>query len=512
MLQEHIDPEEVISEAQKSVFGRSHAHIHATAFAARYSTQDVPKFTLPEDGEQPVVAYRIVHDELEMDGRPIAVRGQVFLTTWMEPECEKLIKECLPKNFADMEEYPSTRVIHERCISILADLWHAPKGKGTCAIGTAVVGSSEGVLLAGLAMKWHWRNRMRAAGKDTSNPNIVFGHNVQVAEEKFARYFDVEPRRVPVSAESRYCMDPDAAVSLIDENTIGVIAILGSTYTGHYEAVEVLSKRLDELHKNTGIDVPIHVDAASGGFIAPFVTPNLRWDFKLPRVVSINASGHKFGLVYPGLGWVIWRNKEVLPSDLIFELHYLGGKDYTFTLNFSRASALMVAQYYNFLRLGRSGYTNIGRSCMDNARLLASALEHTKYFRVVSDTLTRAKSGVCDMAGYVPCLPLVAFYITDEARKDYPHLKEESLAVLLSSRGWLLPAYELPPACQETSILRVVVRERLTRDLVDQLVADAIWALERAREFGAAITPGVPIGRLGPPEPQEYQGGYARPC
>jgi glutamate decarboxylase len=217
------------------------------------------------------------------------------------------------------------------------------KAKG--AIGTATVGSSEAVLLGGLAMKKRWQAKMKAQGKDTSRPNIVMGNNAQVALEKFARYFDVECRLIPVSAESHYCLDIAKAAEACDENTIGVYVILGSTYTGHFEDVEGMSKELDRIQQEKGWDIPIHVDAASGGFVAPFAFPKLKWSFEVPRVKSINTSGHKYGLAYPGIGWILWKSEDFLPKELVFTLTYLGAEEQTFTLNFSRPACFMVRSY-----------------------------------------------------------------------------------------------------------------------------------------------------------------------
>lgn len=268
---------------------------------------------------------------------------------------------------------------------MLAQLWHAPDSHN--AIGTATTGSSEAIQLGGLAMKRIWQEKRKAAGKSIHEPgpNIVMGANAQVALEKFARYFEVECRLVPISKESHYRLDPKKAMEYVDENTIGIYVILGSTYTGHYEPVKEMSDLLDEYEARTGHSVPIHVDGASGAFIAPFATPHHAWDFKIPRVVSINTSGHKFGLAYVGVGWVIWRSKEYLPKDLIFELHYLGSVEYSFSLNFSRPAHPIIAQYFNFVHLGFEGYKAVALDDLKNARLLSRALENSGLFEVLSD-------------------------------------------------------------------------------------------------------------------------------
>ncbi|KAI8053728.1 glutamate decarboxylase [Syncephalis plumigaleata] len=492
------------------------------AYGSRYFDQDIPRYQLGEKGTNPSAAYRAIHDELEMDGRPVANCAS-FLSTWMEPECEKLMLESMSKNFADVDEYPATQDIHGRCVEILAHLWKAPKsenGHDQKATGTAVVGSSEGVMLAGLAMKWNWRNKRKANNQDCSKPNIVFGHNAQVVMEKFARYFDVEPRRVPVSKESNYCLDTRKAVEMVDENTIGIFAILGSTYTGHYEPVEELAKLLDEYEERTGHSIPIHVDGASGAFVAPFATPELRWNFEIPRVVSINTSGHKYGLVYPGIGWVLWRNQELLPKDLVFELHYLGGVDYTYTLNFSRPSCFVMGQYYNFLRLGQRGYTNVMNTCLNNARLLTEGLEKTKFFDIISSIHKRSDT---NSSGYEVGLPLVAFRIAPDLKKENKQLTEFRFSAVMQYHGWIIPAYELPPDCESEMILRVVVHENTTVDLVERMVNDAVMAIEslmKADVPGSAALAMVEETKLEGKEhdpfrkkdDEEKQYGYSRPC
>lgn len=306
-----------------------------------------------------------------------------FVGTYMEKEGEQLMIENISKNLSDADEYPAMMDMHGRCVSMLAHLWGVQKGEK--AIGSATTGSSEAIHLGGLAMKRRWQEKRMKEGKDTSKPNILMGSNAQVALEKFARYFEVEARILPVSAESNYRLNPDLVRENIDENTIGVFVILGSTYTGHYEPVEEINNILDEFEKRTGVDIPIHVDGASGGFIAPFTHAGAgqRWNFELPRVKSINTSGHKFGLVYAGVGWIIWRDEIYLPKHLVFELHYLGGTEESYTLNFSRPGAQVIAQYYNLIHLGFSGYRSIMENTLANARLLSRALEYTGWYRCV---------------------------------------------------------------------------------------------------------------------------------
>jgi len=374
---------------------------------------------------------------------------------------------------------------------MLADLWHAPASKD--AIGTATTGSSEAIQLGGLAMKRIWQEKRKAAGKSIHEPgpNIVMGANAQVALEKFARYFEVECRLVPVSVESKYRLDPKRAMEYVDENTIGVFVILGSTYTGHYEPVKEMSDFLDEYEKKTGHSVPIHVDGASGAFIAPFATPKLEWDFRLPRVVSINTSGHKFGLAYVGVGWVVWRDKAHLPKDLIFELHYLGSVEYSFSLNFSRPAHPIIAQYFNFIHLGFQGYRSVALDDLKNARLLARALDKSGYYTVLSEVHhfvnqpgllenTKKAMGVNeeDVESYLPSLPVVAFRFSDKFKQSNPNLQQKWIQTLLRAKGWIVPNYELAPDLQNVEILRVVVRENMTEVLIDRLVTDIIEVTE----------------------------------
>jgi glutamate decarboxylase len=429
--------------------------VHALTFGSRYTNEPVPKYTMPQQSLPANVAYEIIHDELELDGNP-RLNLASFVTTWMEPEAKKLMAESVDKNYVDQDEYPQTTEIQNRCVNMVAHLFNAPNDKP--GVGTATVGSSEAIHLAGLALKWNWRARRLSEGKPTDKPNIVMGANVQVCWEKFARYFEVEPRYVPLT-ETRYVLGAKEAVELVDENTIAVVGILGSTYTGEYEPIKELNDLLVELNKKTGWDVPIHVDAASGGFVAPFISPELEWDFRLPLVKSINVSGHKYGLVFPGVGWVVWRGEEDLPQDLIFHVNYLGGDQPTFNLNFSRGSNQIIAQYYNFLSLGREGYTRIMQSLHDVAAGLIDALEASGKFTLLS------KPGQ---------LPVVTFRLNDSSRFTVFDLSNK-----LRERGWIVPAYTMAPDAQDISVLRVVVREGFSRDMADMLLDDIFRAIDK---------------------------------
>ncbi|EDR02060.1 glutamate decarboxylase [Laccaria bicolor S238N-H82] len=486
-LSRHINAEEVI-EACKEHPHKKHS-IRASGSGTGYhqtwrrdeDAQLAPKYTLPKVGIPSKAAYQLLHDQTALDGNPLLNLAS-FVHTWMPEEADKLIMENINKNIVDLDEYPAASIIHNRAISMLADLWKAPKeGK---VIGTATAGSSEAIMLGGLAMKKRWQEARKAAGKDYFHPNIVFGSNAQVALEKFARYFDVETRLVPVKASNGFIMDPNDALQFIDENTIGVIVILGSTYTGHFENVALMSKLLDDLQERTGLDIPIHVDGASGAFIAPFAYPKLKWSFDVPRVVSINTSGHKFGLVYAGLGWVLWRDEKYLHKDLVFELHYLGSTEYSFTLNFSKPAAPVIAQMFNFLNLGFEGYRKIAIKDLRNARLLSRALENT-YFEVLSDIHrpvkgdAHAKHDVDDPEHYLPGLPVVSFRLSDKFKQEYPHVQQGWVQSLLRTKGWIVPNYNAPLGAAEVEILRVVVRETLSQDLVERLIVDILEITEK---------------------------------
>jgi glutamate decarboxylase len=420
----------------------------------------MPEESIPKDA-----AYQIINDELMLDGNP-RLNLASFVTTWMEPECDKLIMASINKNYVDMDEYPVTTELQNRCVNMIAHLFNAPLEENEAAVGVGTVGSSEAIMLAGLAFKRKWQNKRKQEGKPFDKPNIVTGANVQVCWEKFARYFEVELKEVKLS-EGYYVMDPKKAVDLVDENTICVAAILGSTLNGEFEDVKTLNDLLVEKNKETGWDTPIHVDAASGGFIAPFIYPELEWDFRLPLVKSINVSGHKYGLVYAGIGWAVWRSKEDLPEELIFHINYLGADQPTFTLNFSKGSSQVIAQYYQLIRLGYEGYKNVMENCRDNMIVLKEGLEKMGRFNIVSKD-----NGV----------PLVAFTL-----KDHTNFDEFQISDLLRRFGWIVPAYSMPPDAQHITVLRVVIREDFSRTLAERLVADVEKVLHELDTLAARI-------------------------
>lgn len=406
------------------------------------------RYAFPEREMLPQTAYNLVHDELMLDGNA-RLNLATFVTTWMEPEARTLMAETFDKNMIDKDEYPQTAELEMRCVNMLARLWNSPEHEE--AVGCSTIGSSEAAMLGGLALKWKWRAQRRAAGQPADRPNLVLGINAQVCWDKFCRYFDVEPRLVPV-VQGRYHLTAEEAVSYCDENTIGVVAIMGSTYDGSYEPVKEIADALDALQRETGWDIPIHVDAASGGFIAPFLQPDLLWDFRVRRVHSINASGHKYGLVYPGVGWIIWRDQDALPQELIFTVSYLGGEMPTFALNFSRPGSQVAAQYYTFLRLGRDGYRRIQQSCQDVALYLSGEIGKLGPFEL----LTEGRD-----------LPVFAFMLKEATNYTVFDLSER-----LRDRGWILPAYTFPQHLEDLAVLRVVVRDGFSRDLANLLLED----------------------------------------
>ncbi|HDR4482949.1 TPA: glutamate decarboxylase [Bacillus cereus] len=410
---------------------------------AREGESVVPRFHMSDEGMLPETAYQIVHDEIALDGNA-RLNLATFVSTWMEPTAEQLYAKSFDKNMIDKDEYPQTAEIEERCVRILANLWHSPSPLTT--MGVSTTGSSEACMLGGLALKRRWQNARKSEGKPVNRPNIVFSSAVQVVWEKFANYWEVEPRYVKVSPEHPQ-LNPQGVLAAVDENTIGVVPILGETYTGLYEPVAAISKALDDLQAKTGLDIPMHVDAASGGFIAPFLQPDLVWDFQLPRVKSINVSGHKYGLVYPGLGWIIWREAEDLPENLIFHVSYLGGDMPTFALNFSRPGAQVLLQYYNYLRLGKKGYYDVQKASQKVALFLSKAIQKMEPFELLSDGSD---------------IPVFAWRLKDGYTSNW---NLYDLSRQLRVFGWQVPAYPLPPDMETVTIMRVVVRNGFSMDL-----------------------------------------------
>jgi glutamate decarboxylase len=408
----------------------------------------VPKYKLQKESMLQRTAYDIIHDELILDGNS-RFNLATFVSTWMEPEAKQLIMETLDKNMIDKDEYPQTAEIEKRCVNILSNLWNSPEEK--TAIGCSTIGSSEAVMLGAMAFKWKWKEKMKKLKKPIDKPNLVMGMNVQVCWEKFCRYWEIEPRFVYCEG-NRFHLDPKKAIELCDENTIGVACIMGSTFDGSYEPVKELSDELDKLEKEKGLDIPIHVDGASGGFIAPFLDKDLEWDFRVKRVKSINTSGHKYGLVYPGVGWVVWKDKEDLPEDLVFYVDYLGGKMPTFAINFSRPGAQICAQYYNFLRLGIDGYTEIQQACRDTALYLSSEIEKMGPFKLI----TKGDD-----------IPVFAWTLQEKTNFSLYDMADK-----LREHGWLVPAYKMPPHRDDLTVQRIVVKNGFSYDMANMLLKD----------------------------------------
>ena len=443
----------------------------AGRYGNRFLTEEVPKDQLPARGMPGLDAMRLIGEELLLDGDP-QHNLATFVTTWMEPEAQRIIAENLHRNFIDHAEYPRTAEIEQRCIRMLADLFHAP-GETT---GARTQGSSEAIMLGALSLKWNWRKRREAAGRPVDRPNLVFGGDVHVVWEKFCRYFDVEPRIVPL-AEHKYTIGPEDVEPHVDENTIGVAAVLGTTFTGHMDDIVGINKLLAGIEEDKGLHVPLHVDGASGGFVWPFLYPDSEWDFRLSHVRSINVSGHKYGLVYPGIGWLIFREPGDLSEDLVFYENYLGKTDATFTLNFSTGSAMVLGQYYNLIRYGREGYTYIMENMQKNAAALAQQLEACGPFELIGQDEER--------------LPLVAFKLAEPRSYD-----EFDIAWQLhAERGWMVPAYTLPPDAQHVKVMRALVKETLSREMVDTLGRRHRGGLPDARREGRHPRVRAPAGQ-----------------
>jgi glutamate decarboxylase len=424
----------------------------------------VPKGRIPDQELLPETAYQIVLDEVMLDGNA-RFNLATFVTTWMDEEADRLYAATFDKNMIDKDEYPQTAEIEARCVRMLGDLWHAPHAADS--VGTSTTGSSEGCMLSGLALKRRWQHARRQAGLSTDHPNIVMGANVQVVWEKFANYWEVEPRYVALEGDV-FHLTADRLLDHVDDNTIGVVAILGSTMDGSYEPIQEICAALDEYEATSGVAVPVHVDAASGGFIAPFLQPDLVWDFRLARVVSIQTSGHKFGLVYPGIGWVLWRAAQFLPDDLVFHVNYLGGDMPTFALNFSRPGAQVILQYYQFLRLGKEGFRLVQQACQDVAVHIARTLAAMPEFDVLSDGTD---------------LPVVTVSLSPDISKYNVY----DVSRKLRERGWLVPAYTMPPKRDDLAVLRVVVRNGFSHDMAELFLRDLRVAVDYLDDLAAPM-------------------------
>lgn len=422
-----------------------------TIYGSRYFAKGIPKYVMPDEGMPARAAYQLIHDEMNLDGNP-ALNLASFVTTWMEPEAEQLINESLDKNFVDNDEYPQTEVIQSRVINMLARLFNAPEDCES--VGAGTIGSSEAIMLALLAHKWTWKKRRQAEGKPFDKPNIVMGADVHTVWEKFALYFDVELKLIPLK-EDIYVISAEDVVAEVDENTIAVGAVVGTTFTGQMDPVKEINDALLKVKEEKGWDIPMHVDGASGGFVVPFLYPDMEWDFRLEQVRSINVSGHKYGLVYPGIGWLIFKNKNDIPEELVFNINYLGGSMPNYSLNFSKGSSTIIAQYYNFIRLGYKGYKSIMENMSENAKYLSKKLKETGKFEIINKNTV---------------FPLVAVTLKDSNFTTY------QLSDKLRERGWIIPAYTLPPNAEDITVLRMVIKETFSRDMVNMLFDDILDA------------------------------------
>jgi glutamate decarboxylase len=427
-------------------------------FARGDLSKAMPKYRFPDRESSPEDVFQVIQDELLLDGNA-RQNLATFCQTWEEPQVHKIMDLAIDKNMVDKDEYPLTAEIESRCVHMLADLWNSPHAANT--LGTSAIGSSEACMLGGMAMKWRWRARMAAQGKPADRPNLVCGP-VQICWHKFCRYWDVEMREIPME-RGRFQMNAEEAIKRIDENTIGVVPTLGVTYDGRYELVQPLAEALDTLQAERGLNVDIHVDGASGAFLAPFCAPEIVWDFRLARVKSISTSGHKFGLAPLGAGWVIWRDAKDLPEDLIFRVNYLGGDMPTFAINFSRPAGQIIAQYYNFLRLGREGYCKVHMASYQTAKFLAKEIAKLGPFEMLATG--DPSEGI----------PAVTWRIQDGADPGYTLF---DLADRLRVRGWQVPAYTLPDNMSDVAVQRILVRQGVTTDLGSLLLADFRWAIE----------------------------------
>lgn len=434
-------------------------------FGAADVARPLPTEEMPDCPMRAEDAYQLIKDELLLDGNA-RQNLATFCQTWDDGFVHKLMDLSISKNMIDKDEYPQCAEIEQRCVRMIAQLWNAPKG--VTPIGCSTIGSSEACMLGGMAALWRWRTRRKAQGKPCGKPNLVCGP-VQICWHKFCRYWDVEMREVPMKP-GQFCMNGEEMLKLVDENTICVVPTFGVTYTGQYEFPEDICKALDKLAKQGGPDVDVHVDAASGGFLAPFCAPRIPFDFRLSRVKSISSSGHKYGLAPLGCGWVVWRDTTELPEELTFAVNYLGGSIPTIALNFSRPAGQVISQYYTFVRLGREGYRQIHQAAYDVAAYLSHEIAKLGKFEFIA-TGNPEKD-----------IPAVCFY----CKKGYkPGYNLYELSDRLRERGWQVPAFSLPSKLQGIVVMRVMVRRGFSMDMASLLLDD----MKRAMDFLARHSP-----------------------
>ena len=444
-------------------FGHSGNNAGDEVFGSEQMREPAPSEYIPQHKTPGEIAYQIVKDETFPQTQP-RLNLATFVTTYMDDYGTRLMNESVAINYIDETEYPRVAVMCGRCINMIANMWHSPE-KAEWKTGAVGIGSSEACMLAGVAAWLRWRERRKAAGKPYDRPNLVMSSAYQVVWEKFCQLWQIEMRTVPLTRENP-TLDIEQALRMCDENTICIVPIAGVTWTGMNDDIEALNDALTEYNFITGFDIPIHVDAASGGFILPFLDPHKNWDFRLKWVLSISTSGHKYGLVYPGLGWVVWKDKQYLPKEMSFSVNYLGANISQVGLNFSRPAAQILAQYYNFIHLGMEGYKEIHSNSMDIAQYCH------------------------DQIGKIPCFenyakkldnPLFIWYL----KPEYDSKANWTLFDLqdkLMQSGWMVPAYTMPKDIEDMVVMRIVVRQGMSRDMADMLLADirnAVAELEK---------------------------------
>lgn len=446
------------------LYGREDQQMEASylepIFGSTGADEAIPKYKIPKKSTEPREAYRFVKDQLIDEG--VARQNlATFCQTYMEPEATQIMAETLEKNAIDKTEYPRTAEIENRCVNIIADLWNSPEDMNY--IGTSTVGSSEACMLGGMALKFAWRERAKKAGLDINakKPNLVISSGYQIVWEKFCVYWDVELRQVPIDKDHP-SINVDTVLDYVDEYTIGVVGIMGITYTGRYDDIKALDEKLEEYnHQHSDYPVYIHVDAASGGLYTPFVEPERVWDFRLKNVHSISCSGHKYGLVYPGIGWVLWKDKSYLPEELIFSVSYLGGEMPTMAINFSRSASQIIGQYYVFLRNGFEGFRAIHQKTSDVAKFLANEIEKLGYFYIYNDASH---------------LPIVCYGLKDDANVDWTLY---DLTDRLAMKGWQVPTYPLPVDMTNVNIQRFVCRADLSMQMAVDLIEDLKYGIQQ---------------------------------
>ncbi len=439
----------------------------APLFGSKQACENVIINKLNKEPIDAKFAYQLIKDQMIDEGNA-RQNMATFCQTYMEPEATQLMAETFEKNAIDKSEYPSTAAIEQACVQIIGDLWNAPNKEKM--IGTSTVGSSEACMLGGMAMKFRWRDEAIKRGVDVNKqrPNLVISSGFQVCWEKFCVYWDIDMRTVPMH-EEHMSIDVDKVMDYVDDYTIGIVGILGITYTGKYDDIKALDRKVSEFNQETGREIGIHVDAASGGMFAPFVSPELEWDFRLDNVVSINTSGHKYGLVYPGIGWILWKDRKYLPEKMIFSVSYLGGEMPTMAINFSRSASQIIGQYYNFYRFGFNGYRDIHMRTRKVAMKVAKAIEDSELFEVYNDGNN---------------IPIVCYRLKEDADVAW---NLYDLADRLQMKGWQVPAYPLPEDLQETVIQRFVCRGDFGMNLADALIRDINASIAELNEANVSM-------------------------